>query len=422
MPTPRWRVWLVTDVYPPECGGSGWSTHALARVLLDRGHHVAVIGIDPSRPGVTRRTYDGVEVTEVGVSSARRSPRRRLGSHDYAYRVLARYLAERLAEEPDVGILHAQHLHSGPPAIEVGRAHGRATILTVRDYWPVCLHGTSWWGGDTCPGCSTSNLTSCMQEYWRWPSIPARAMVGWARRRLGARANGVLAAHRVLAVSESVRQRVGRDLPGANLSVVPNMVDPTTVEAVAASVQHNGVAAPYLLAAGKLIPTKGFDLLLRALAEVGCRTPLVVAGAGPERGRLEAQAHALGLSVRFLGWIPHDRLLRLQQEARAVVLPSAWNEPLSRVVLETMALGTPVIAWARGGNSEMIESGVSGWLVSRPADLAAALAEVGTPSVRDRVSHAARTRIRDRFAPDVVYPTVAAAYAAAVEEVGWQSP
>ena len=422
MLTPRWRIWLVTDVYPPECGGSGWSTHALARVLLDHGHDVAIISIDPGRPGVTRRTYDGVEVTEVGVSSARRSPRRRLGSHDYAYQALARYLANRLTEEPDVGILHAQHLHSGPPAIEVGRAHGRATILTVRDYWPVCLHGTSWWGGENCLGCSTTNLTSCMQEYWRWPSTAARVMVGWARRRLSARANGVLAAHRVLAVSDSVRRRIEDDIQSANLSVVPNMVDPNHVQAIATSAPGTDVESPYLLAAGKLVPTKGFDLLLTELAAVGCATPLVVAGEGPERGRLEAQALALGLPVQFLGWTPHDRLLRLQQEARAVVIPSAWNEPLSRVVLETMALGTPIIAWMRGGNSEMVESGVSGWLVSRPADLGAALADVGTPAVRDRVSHAARTRIQDRFAPDAVYPAVAAAYAAALEEVGWQSP
>ena len=418
MPTPHWRVRLVTDVYPPD---SGWSTHALALALLDRGHDVAVISIDPARPGVAHRVYDGIEVTEVGVSAARRSPRLRLGARDYSYRVLVRYLTDRLARESGGGILHAQHLHSGPPSIAVGRAHGWATVLTLRDYWPVCLHGTSWWGGQNCPGCSTANLTGCMQEYFGWPSVPARVMVGWARRRLRARTSGVLGAHKVVTVSESLRQRVTHDLPGANLSVVPNMVDPGHVAASASEVLEGHPETPYLLAAGKLNPTKGFDLLFQGLADVGCTIPVVVAGDGPARGHLEEQARALGLPVRFVGWTPHDRLLRLQRDAHAVVLPSAWNEPLSRVVLETMALGVPVVAWGRGGNPEMIETGVTGWLVNRTTDLSAALVELESDHVRYRIGRAARARVEQRYTPDVVYPMVAAVYEAAAEEVGCQA-
>ena len=64
---PGWNVWLVTDVYPPNCGGSGWSTHALARVLADHGHHVEVIVVNQSQRDVTMREYDGITVTDVGV-------------------------------------------------------------------------------------------------------------------------------------------------------------------------------------------------------------------------------------------------------------------------------------------------------------------------------------------------------------------
>jgi glycosyltransferase involved in cell wall biosynthesis len=341
-----------------------------------------------------------------------------LGARDYSYRVLADYLEERLHREPDVDVLHAQHLHSGPPAIRVGCAHGRATVLTLRDYWPVCLHGTSWWGAAACDGCSTATLTGCMQEYWKWPRPIARAMVGWARRRLDARKAGVRAAHSVLAVSHTVKQRVERDLPGAALSVVPNMVDPVLLEATAASVPGAGVESPYVLTAGKLQPTKGFDLLLRALGEMGSTMPLLVAGDGPMRRALEEQARALRLPVRFLGWVSHDQLLRLQQQAHAVVLPSAWDEPLSRIVLETMALGVPVVAWARGGNPEMIEPGVSGWLVSRTGDLAHAMAELASPDRRREVALGARRRVASRYTPDVVYPAVAAAYEAAIEKAG----
>ena len=78
-----WRIWLVTDVYPPDCGGSGWSTHALALALVDRTHRVEVISLNPGRTDVARRSYEGIDVAEVGTRSARRSLRRRLGARDY---------------------------------------------------------------------------------------------------------------------------------------------------------------------------------------------------------------------------------------------------------------------------------------------------------------------------------------------------
>lgn len=401
----------------------------MAQALLEQGHRVSVIGTDARGSDVRERRYEGVDITEVGIGAARRDPRRRLGANDYAFRVLADYLDARVRREPDVDILHAQHLHSGPPAIRVGQSHGRATVLTVRDYWPVCLHGTSWWGSRRCSGCSTVNLTGCMREYFGWPRPLARVMVPWAHRRLDARKRGVVAAHAVLAVSEFTRRRLERDVPGAAMSVVPNMVDPARIEATARSAAAASALAegapgraaagqPYLLAAGKLQPTKGFDLLLTALAEAGCKTSVLIAGDGPMRGALEEQARTLQLPVQFLGWVAHDELLRLQRDAWAVVLPSAWDEPLSRIVLETMALGVPVIAWARGGNPEMIEPGTSGWLVDDARDLAAALSELASPERRREVAREAKQRAIERYTPDVVYPAVEAAYQAALQKAG----
>ena len=416
-PTPdlvSWRVWLVTDVYPPGCGGSGWSTHALARVLTDHGHDVAVITIDQSRGDVTTREFEGISVTSVGVRDAR-TVRNRLGARDFAHAAIASYLETRLRTEPDVDILHAQHLHSSPPTVEVGRAHARATLATVRDYWPVCLHGTSWWNSARCEGCMTSNLKGCISEYWRWPVPLSRVMVGWARGRLHARATGLGRAHRVLTVSEAVRRRIEGALPETDVSVVPNIVDPDAVRA-AASPHYGRGTAPYLLTAGKLQPTKGFDLLLSALREIDVDMPLVVAGDGPSRSALEAQAAAMGVTVEFLGWVDHSHLLGLQRDADAVILPSAWDEPLSRLVLETMGLGTPVIAWARGGNLEMIESGVSGWLVRDSADLRQALTELQSQDRGLQAGRAGLTRVAERYSPAAVYPVVAAAYAAALED------
>lgn len=415
--SPPWRIWLVTDVYPPGCGGSGWSTHSLARTLVDNGHAVEVISLNSRRSVPVQRTYDGITVSEVGVWSAHKDPRRRLGSYDYTFHTLSNYLGYRLLREPEVDLLHAQHLHSGPPAVLTGRVHGRATVQTLRDYWPVCLHGTSWWDQTVCTGCNVKNLQGCMSEYWGWPRPLARMMVPWARRRLVSRRHGVKAAHRILAVSDSLSRRIKTEFPEFDLSVVPNVVDQAVVEAAAAGAADLTSTLPsrYLLAAGKLLPTKGFDLLLTALHEVNAQLPLVIAGDGPERRTLEEQAASLNLKVHSLGWVEHSALLRLQQRAHAVILPSAWDEPLSRFLLESMALGTPVIAWARGGSTEVIKSSDNGWLVNNPADLGLALAFLESSEQRQQMAAAAQATILKSYSPDVVYTKIAEVYVAAIE-------
>lgn len=433
------RVWLVTDVYPPGCGGSGWSTHALARTLLDRGHDVEVFELDPGGHGLLQRRFDGVRVTEVGVARARRSPRRRLGADDYALKSFADALEARIVAAGEDGapkLLHGQHLHSGPAAVHAGLCTGVPTVVTVRDYWPVCLHGTCFWGGERCPGCSVGNLVGCMNEYWRLPRPAATVMVPWARRRLSARRRWLLRAGGVVIVSEATRQRVlrarewgGLERPG--LDVVPNIVERRAVEAAAeraasrAAELLRDVAGPFWVAAGKLTPTKGFRRLLESLAVLAedpdvpangaDRWTILIAGTGTLEAELRRRAASLAVEVRFLGWVEHDLLLALLRESRGLVLPSAWDEPLSRLLLEGMALGAPAIAWPTGGTPEVVEDGVNGWLVQEPRELAHALTATASEDARNEVAEAARRTVDERFSPASVYPRILATYRRAVE-------
>ena len=409
-------IWLVTDVYPPGCGGSGWSTHALARTLHHRGHVVEVISIDPQADGVSQRVFDGIRVVEVGVRRSRRNPLRRLGAHDYAHHRVERYLSGRLRDERDVRILHAQHLHSGAPTVAAAAARGRASVQTLRDYWPVCLHGTSWWNGTECSGCTNGNLVGCMNEYWRWPRPLARLMVPWARRRLTARRAGIEAAGRVITVSDWVRQRIEPQAPAARYEVLANIVDVDETRSAAAAADA-GDAPPegtYLLAAGKLVATKGFDQMLAALDAAGNTAPVIIAGSGPESGPLQQQAAGLGFETIFPGWIAHSRLLRLVAGAKAFLLPSAWNEPLSRLLLEALALGTPVVTWRSGGNPEHLTDGVDAFVVDDADGLRAALAAIDDGERGEKVGAAGERLARQRFAPGAVYARLVEIYADAV--------
>jgi len=103
---------------------------------------------------------------------------------------------------------------------------------------------------------------------------------------------------------------------------------------------------PCVLFVGRLSPMKGVDDVLAAWRLSGLGLPLVFAGTGPDRGRLEAAG------AEVLGWVDRPTLARLYRRAAALVMPSRWQEPFGIVGLEALTLGTPVAAWESGGVSE----------------------------------------------------------------------
>lgn len=129
-------------------------------------------------------------------------------------------------------------------------------------------------------------------------------------------------------------------------------------------------------AAGRLVPIKGYGLLVKAFAKVREKHPearLEIAGDGPSRTELERQVATLGLghAVRFLGW--SENLPALMARWSLFVQPS-MEEALGITVLQAMASGLPVVASDVGGIPEIVKNGVTGMLV--PTGDVSMLAEV----------------------------------------------
>jgi glycogen(starch) synthase len=152
---------------------------------------------------------------------------------------------------------------------------------------------------------------------------------------------------------------------GARGRVVYNGVD---TREFATELGPRVAARPFVLAIGRHVLQKGFDVLIdafRALAvDPAFDWDLVIAGDGPQRDALEARAAAAGLStrVRFVGRTDRPVTVALFREAEVFVLPSRW-EPFGIVNLEAMAAGTPLVASLVGGVPEFVEDGVTGLLV-----------------------------------------------------------
>ena len=173
---------------------------------------------------------------------------------------------------------------------------------------------------------------------------------------------------------------------------------------------YNGIAAgeaegvspfshprPYVLAIGRHVPQKGFDILLHAmrlLVNKGCPYDLVLAGDGMEHATLKELANELSLGDRvvFPGRVNHSTALRLFAGCEVFVLPSR-HEPFGIVNLEAMAAGKPVVATRVGGVPEIVVDGENGLLIP-PEDAGATANAVeqlfGNETLRQRLGKAGR--------------------------------
>lgn len=120
-----------------------------------------------------------------------------------------------------------------------------------------------------------------------------------------------------------------------------------------------------ILFAGRLVPEKGLDILIRAMGNVNGPWRLLIAGEGPERSRIEALVQHLNMQdqVEFLGWCSESRMERLYEQSAFVVIPSLWPEPYGRIGIEAAIHGRPAIAFDVGGVGDWLTDGMNGCLV-----------------------------------------------------------
>src|ERR671931_184587 len=194
----------------------------------------------------------------------------------------------------------------------------------------------------------------------------------------------------VIGVSEALAE-AARRCGAHDVRAIPNGVD------LPASTRPEAEPAEVLFV-GRLSPEKGIAELVAATEGMN----LVVAGDGPLRR----------LVPSTLGFVPHEELGALYDRAAVVVCPS-YREGLPLCVLEAMAHGKPVVASAVGGIPELVEDGVTGFLVE-PGDVAGLRAAIerllADPALRRRLGRAARARVAERCSWERVTAATVAAY------------
>ncbi|HEX8433763.1 glycosyltransferase family 4 protein [Archangium sp.] len=147
-----------------------------------------------------------------------------------------------------------------------------------------------------------------------------------------------------------------------------------------------------VLMVGRLTDLKGGVELVRALPRareaLGRELELVVAGEGPERPRMQAEAAARRVPVRFLGWVDRAERERWMRRVDVLAVPSVWPEPFGMVGVEAGGVGLPSVAFAVGGIPDWCEPGVSGELAPGDPPTPEGLADALVRALADPGHHA----------------------------------
>ncbi|GHH05077.1 glycosyltransferase [Streptomyces rubradiris] len=372
----------------PDAGGQNVYVAQVARQLARKGYRVTVYTRRDSVGLPDRVTLiDGVQVVHVPAGPPAPVPKDELLPHMHEF---GEFLARQWAERPP-HVVHAHFWMSGLAALAGARD---LNIPVVQTYHALGTVKKRYQGAaDTSP--------------------PQRLAVE--------EAIGHECARIIATCSDEVAELKAMGLPEDRIGVVPCGVDPEQFTPVAHTRPPG--ARKRLLAVGRLVPRKGFDRAIRALAGVPDAELLIAGGpeadllrTDPEAARLYGIAREYGVldRVTLLGGVGRARMPRLMSSAD-LVLSLPRYEPFGIVPLEAMACATPVVATAVGGQLDTVVDGTTGLLVPADedhdlaADLRVLLADPGRLA---RYGAAGRARVLAHYTWDRVADGVAGVYGA----------
>ncbi len=187
------------------------------------------------------------------------------------------------------------------------------------------------------------------------------------------------------------------------ITVIYNGFDFKGLSSAKSVLRHKlGLTGTVIISAGRLVPWKGFSVLIDAVAEVKKEIHdaiLYIAGEGPLREELEKKSKDAGLSesVIFLGKVQQALLFEYMKASDVFVLNTDY-EGFSHQLLETMSLGTPIITTPVGGNVEVIEQEKTGILVGyndKTAIIQSILSIIRNPALAEKITKNAKIKVKE---------------------------
>jgi len=315
---------LVTPIAAPFLGGAQALLHDLALGLVGRGHFVTLFASSGSS---FEKPLDGelqgkLSLFEVHVEPETLRPAdfqaRSSGKTEWNH---AFFYQGELFVKIFLAINHAD------PAFDIAHAHAFD--------WPAFALGAL----STVPVVHTVHIPSLDRHI--------NSILRAAYQSAGTSS--------AVTVSKACAQTYANEFPFER--VIYNGID-------TAHVPFKKTGGEFLLFAGRMSPEKGPDLAIQIAQRAGKR--LILAGGVYDRAYFDERitpALQVNNNVSYVGVLERAQLYRLMSEAEGLLFCSRWEEPFGLVMVESMATGTPVVAWNRGAAPEIIADGETGFLL-----------------------------------------------------------
>ncbi len=295
---------------------------------------------------------------------------------------------------PDVIHLHNIYHHLSTSILAPIRVANIPCVQTLHDYKLACPNYRMFTEGSVCERCKGGKYLEAVKHRCLAagfvPNVLAALEMGMTKARQSYEKTVrlfVCPSRFMLEKMEDWGEPIGK------LRHIPN---PMELPVNAAS-RGGG----YVLYAGRLAVEKGLASFLEAAASLP-ELPVKVAGRGPEEERLKSMVRAHGAThIEFVGFQSGETLSELRRRAEALVAPSIWYENASLSILEGMADGLPCLVSRIGGNPELVEDRVEGFL-ARPNDAKdwiRVLRRFQALSVQERqaMGERGRRKVQERF-------------------------
>jgi glycosyltransferase involved in cell wall biosynthesis len=405
------RILFCNKYNFPFSGTEAYLFEAM-ELMRSHGHEVALFSMTDARGQSTPYDHHFVPPVDFKQGSGWFRKARLAGRAIYSPEARRRIRAMIAEFQPDVAHVRNIYHHLSPSILWELKAQKIPVVYHLNDFKVLCASYNLVLRGEGCEACKGGKF---------WHALKEKCYPGWgARMTLVAEAyvHKWLGTYRkcvdcFLAPSEFVRDKfVEHGWDSSKFEVLPHF------QRLRAVTERNAENAP-LLYFGRLSSEKGVADLLHAMQRLP-KLNLIVAGDGPERGRLELLAAELELAnVEFAGQLGRTELERAIVNSRFTILPSHAYETLGKTILESYAEARAVIATDWGSRRELVHPGKTGLLYKTGDvnELASAIQFLSSqPKLAETMGRAGREQIRQRYTPEAHYETLIGLYERLIEK------
>lgn len=359
------RVLQIHKIFHPR-GGADTFFFKTCDLLTEHGHQVGHFSTKHphNRPSPFADYFvDGFTDEDV---SAMGITRKAKAFFDGIYSFEAkRKVSQLLADfKPDLAHAHSFNYQLSPSIFDAVKEAGIPLLVTLHDYHVICGAGTLYVDRAPCERCRGGRHYNLLKHVCYW-NVPASLMATVSHYIHDMRDSWGIAS-KFLTPSHFLQEKlVEFGIARSRIAHLPIFID-FSEEPV-----EPKCAGEYILYFGRLAENKGIEVLIKAVEDLDCR--LLLIGEGPLSAWVEQQCAASQGKLRRIQFVSSREQLRKHIEQSAFsVIPSVWYENQPATILETYAVGRPVIGSRIGGIPELIDDSQTGLLCEpgNAADLA----------------------------------------------------